>query len=102
MLPSKRDMQLFTLRLTRQCQQCGLSYIELHNLDLSYANLRQTDLHGATFTNVNLNYANLQHANLRYAIFNGVRLKGTQLCGAVLPDPKNPTLASGNFDCTTY
>jgi hypothetical protein len=38
---------------------------------------------------------------LRHTTFNGVSLKGTQLCGAQLPDPKHPTLASGNFECTT-
>ena len=98
-LPSRVDLQMTFLRLTKRCQKCSLSYVKLQNINLNHADLRQADLRGAIFTNVDLSYADLRGANLRNARFNGVTLTKTRLCGAVLPDPKNPTLVLGDFGC---
>lgn len=100
LLPSRVDLNVWKLKLTRQCLRCSFRHTELNNMDLSEVDLRYTDFYGATFSNVDLSHADLSYSNLKNATFNGVVLRETRLCGIIPPDALNPTLMVGRADCT--
>jgi len=62
--------------------------------DLSYLDLRGTDLREVDFSGANLAYVNLSNAILRGAKFKGANLSHANLCGA---DLSHTSLASANL-----
>lgn len=91
-LPSQKTIERTTLSLTNRCPDCLLSHANFYHVDLSGADLRNTNLRGTTFIEVNLNDADLRGVDLRNAYFEDVSLKNTNLCGAIMMDgQKSPT-----------
>lgn len=94
------------LQETGQCVGCDLSFTDLRNARLSFANLRSVNLRNANLVNANLRNANLRNADLMNANLQGANLSGSdlfyanlrganliranldyaQLCNTILPD----------------
>ena len=86
LLQADVPLKLLLLRVTKYCPGCRLVGVEIKNINLEGANLRNADLRWATFSSVNLNNADLSGANLHYARLNGVSTQNTNFCHATLMD----------------
>ena len=82
--PDVTTTEKVTLLLTRRCRNCLLSWVKFSHVDLSGADLRNTNLRGAKFINVNLTGADLRGVDLRHAYLEGVSMKDINLCGATM------------------
>jgi hypothetical protein len=92
LLPHEKSIERLQLLLTRRCPDCLLSWQEFVHVDLSGADLRNTNLRGSRFVDVDLTNADLRGADLRGAYFEAVTLRNTNLCGAIMMDGQKSTL----------
>lgn len=83
-LQADTQIRLWRLRLTNNCPNCRLVGVDLRDIDLSGANLRNADLRWTRFDTVNLSGADLSGADLRNAQMNEVTVLNTQFCGATM------------------
>lgn len=86
LLQADVPLKLLMLRVAKHCPGCRLVGVELKDINLDGANLRNADLRWATFSSVNLNNADLSGANLRHARLNEVSTQNTNFCHATLMD----------------
>ncbi|NER78006.1 MAG: pentapeptide repeat-containing protein [Leptolyngbya sp. SIO1D8] len=84
LFPDVTTAEKLTLLLTKRCPNCLLSWVKFSHVDLSGADLRNSNLRGARFVNVNLTDADLSGADLRHAYLEGVSMQNTNLCGAIM------------------
>jgi uncharacterized protein YjbI with pentapeptide repeats len=72
--------------------------VRLDNRHLPYANLKDLDLHGASFWSANLSFADLGGSNLANAFLDGATLASANLAGTDLANTYiNGSLASANL-----
>ena len=90
--PDVTTIEKITLLLTKRCSNCLLSWVKFSHVDLSGADLRDTNLRGTRFVHVNLAGADLRGADLRHAYLEGVSMKNTNLCGAIMMDGQKSSI----------
>lgn len=93
--PARDPKAIEQLQQTGQCIGCDLSFADLRNARLSFANLRNANLRNANLVNANLRNANLRNADLINASLQGVNLSGSDLFYA---DLRGANLTGANLD----
>lgn len=92
LFPDTTTVEKAKLLITKRCRNCLLSWVRFANVDLSGADLRNTNLRGARFVNVDLTGADLRDVNLRHAYIEGVSMKDINLCGAIMMDGQKSSI----------
>lgn len=95
-LPNQKTIERTTLLTTKRCNNCLLSWQEFKHIDLSGADLTNTNFNGSTFIDVDFSGADLRGAEFEGAYFEAVSLKGTNLCGAMMMDGQKSSIGCWN------
>lgn len=91
-LPNRKMVEKAALLLTKRCNNCLLSRQEFVHVDLSGADLRNTNFRGSTFIDVDFSGADLRGAEFQEAYFESVSMGGANLCGAIMMDGQKSSI----------
>lgn len=91
-LPNGKMVERINLALTKRCTNCLLTWQEFVHVDLSGADLRDTNFKGSSFISVDFSNADLRGADFQNAYFEEVSMKNTNLCGAIMIDGQRSSI----------
>jgi uncharacterized protein YjbI with pentapeptide repeats len=96
MLPNQKALERAQLLWTKHCTGCLLSWEEFVGVDLSGADLQNTNFREAIFIDVDFSGADLRGAEFQNAYFEAVSMKDTNLCGATMIDGQKSSIGCWN------